>query len=129
MLDTLGALSFVSIDPHPHVLRRHFSTRAVAGIDGQSIWDDGRRGQAFTVRVRAYAATYEAARQIYRNTDALADGNPVTIQMNGTAEPGRSYQVLHATPVPGRLKAIPFARGPSATYYAYCELDVTLLPI
>jgi hypothetical protein len=128
-LDRIGPYAVISFDCQPHRQPRHFRMISRPGLDGLTIFDLGYRGEPFTTRARLAAPTFAMAQEMYRNASWLEDEPPLPLCFGGLLEPGLLYKVLRARPVPGRVRAVVFGRGPLGNYRAWCEVDLTLVPV
>lgn len=99
------------------------------GVEGVELRRTGKRGEKFTVRSLAEAADKEAAISLYKQYLTLIDEGPVSFKFLGVTEPNK-VQVLDVQPVPGEIRAVLFALGPSGTpSYGWCACDWTLIEI
>jgi hypothetical protein len=99
------------------------------GVEGVELRRTGKRGEKFTVRTLADAADKDAALALYKQYLTLIDEGPVDFIFLGATEPHK-VQVLDVQPVPGEIRAVLFALGPSGTAsYGWCACDWTLIEI
>jgi hypothetical protein len=126
----IGPEPFLDIRGVPDLLKARLQLVVRSGVDGTAIWDDGTRGQPFTVRAISDAETIGDAFDKFVRCTQLVDADPIDVRWAGAwlSMLGVLYQVLDVRPV--EVCSLANASGgmnwPSL---GWCELEFDLLAV
>lgn len=127
---SIGDFEFRRLSRPPAPVERSLTVVSTAGKDGVQVWDDGKRGVAFSVRSEAVLGSLDEGNELHQQYKTLKAAPPVTVQWAGLSIPNHKFKVLDVTIAEEGLKPVLFGVGPQGTlFYGLLMCEWRLLPI
>jgi len=127
-MNQIGPHTFDRLTRPPHEVYGHVAIEARAGVDGQTAWQTGERGEPYEVVSTQYAGSVSEADGLVDSYQELI-GEIVSVTWLGLPRTDRVL-VQNVVPAPQGVKAVLAVYGSLAAipYQARCTCVWTLLP-